>query len=205
MAGPAIDAGLVPTVTPQAPPHLETGYAGDPIHGGHLAVAGAACELGADMHHVRKIDKVRQGVDPDPRDWLPPVPVPHQFPDLRSIGRDELVACPAVSHCRDTCHRRTCGKAVAEQARDGVCAGVQFVAEVDRLERRTFPQVQRQDVYKCQTGGYNTNYNDHKYAGKPRFFHTDHQGAADINGARNVACSLRFSFHPEFQDGYCLF
>lgn len=100
VAGPAIDAGLMLPVTTQAPAHLETGRASDPLHCGHLAVTGAAVYPGADMHHVRKIDMVRQAVDPDPGDRLLPVPISHQFLDFRRFRGDVEMAGPTVSQRR---------------------------------------------------------------------------------------------------------
>ena len=140
MTRPAIDTGLVLPVTVQAPPHLEIDGPGDPFHGGHLAVAGGADKSGAEMHHVREIDVVRQAVDPDPGDRLPFVPVRHQFLDFRSVRGDEQMAGPAVRHRRDAGDRRLRGVAVTEEARDAVVAGMHLMAEGDRLERRAVPE-----------------------------------------------------------------
>src|SRR6185369_2769222 len=101
MTGPAIDAGLVLAVTSQAPSHLETGCAGDPLHGRHFAVTGGTGDSGTDMHHVREIDMVRQAVDPDPLNRLLLVPVGHQLLDSLGLRGDIEMAGPALRHRRD--------------------------------------------------------------------------------------------------------
>ena len=174
MAGPAIDACLMLPVTIQAPAHLETGRAGDPLHGGHLAVAAAAVDLGAYMHHVRKIDMVRQAVDLDPFNRLLPVPVFHQFLDFRSIRGDVQVARTAIRQGRDTGDGRLGGIVVTVEARDAVCTGMQLMAEDEWLDRRAFAEIQRQNVHKCQTGD-NSAYRDDQHGNKPRYFHAIHQ------------------------------
>ena len=101
MTRPAIDAGLMLPVATQAPAHLETGRAIDPLHGDHISVADAAVNPGADMHHVREIDMVRQAVDPDPGERLLPVPVSHQFLYFRRFRGNVEVAGTAVSYRGD--------------------------------------------------------------------------------------------------------
>src|SRR5512138_2393888 len=146
MACPTIYTGLMLSMTVQAPPHLETGEPGDPAHGGHLAVADRAGKVDVDMNHVREIDMIRQPVDPDPGDWLPLFPVPHQLLDFRSVRGDEQVAGPTVGHGRETGNRRLRRIAMAEEAMDAVVAGMHLMAEGERLDRRTIPKIQRQTV-----------------------------------------------------------
>ena len=120
MTGPAIDAGLMLPMAPQAPSHLETGRTADPLHCRHIAVTGGTVDPGADMHYVREIDMVRQAVDPDPGDRLVPVPVSHQLLDFRSFGGNIQVAGTTVRYGRDAGYLRLISIAMAIEARDAV-------------------------------------------------------------------------------------
>ena len=135
MTYPAIDTGLMLTMTVQAPPHLETGGPGDALHGSNCTVTGSAIDFGANVHHVREIDMIRQAVNSDPGDRLPFFLVRHQFFDLRCVRRNELMAGTAVSHCRNAGQRRLRSVAVTEEAMDAVITGMLFMAESERLKR----------------------------------------------------------------------
>ena len=153
-------------VTSQAPTHLEIGRTADPVHRGHLAVTGAAVNLGADMHHMREINMIWKTIDPDPWNRFAFVPVEHQLHDLRFVRRDELVAGPAVGHRRDAGDRRFCGVSVTIETLDAVITGMLFMAEGDRLDRRAIHQIQRQNVHQCQNGN-NSAYQGDQAANTP--------------------------------------
>lgn len=166
MTRPAIDTGFMLPVTVPTPAHLNLDGSGDTRHSGHFAVAGGANDAGAYMHHVREINMVRHPVDSDPGDRLLFFPILNQFPDFRSVLADEQVAGTAISHCRDAGNRGLGSVAVTEETRDSVVTCMDFMTEGDRLDRRTVPKIQRQDVQECQNGGKNNSSGDQS-ANKP--------------------------------------
>ncbi len=128
----------------QAPPHFERDRPCDSIHGRHLAVAGGTLKVGMNMHHVGKVDVIRQPVDPDPGYRLLFIPIPRKFPDFRSIRGNEQMTGPTGCHRRDTGDRRLRGETVTEEALDAVGAGMHLMTEGERLGRRAVAKVQRQ-------------------------------------------------------------
>lgn len=137
-------------VAVQAPAHLEAGCARDPLHGGHSAVTVAAVDAGADMHHVREIDMVRQAVDPDPGDGFLPVPITRQLLYFWGFRGNVEVTGTAVRHRGDAGEPRVCDLAVTVSAVDAVDPGMQRMAERDGLGRSCFREIKGQQVQQYQ-------------------------------------------------------
>ncbi len=129
-------------VAVKAPAHFYLTRPGDARHACHVPMAGSTGEAGADVHHMREIDEVRHPVDPDPRDGLFILPVGHELFDLRGVLGYEQVTSPAIGNCRDAGNRRLGSGAVAEQARDPVVTGMDFVTESERLDRSAVMRIQ---------------------------------------------------------------
>ncbi len=155
VARPAIDTGLMLFMTAQAPAHLYLMRAGYARHSCHIPMAGDTGEACADMHHVREIDEVRHPVDPHPRDRFFILPVGHELLDLRGVLGYEQVASPAVGNRRDAGNRRFGSGAMTEQARNSVVAGMDLVTEGDRLNRRSVPNVEWQNIHERKDGENN--------------------------------------------------
>jgi hypothetical protein len=185
---PAIDARIMLPVTVKAPAHFYLTRPGDARHACHVPMALAANTAGADMHHVREIDEVRHPVDPYPGDGLFILPVRHEFLNFRSVLGYEQVTGPAIGDCRDAGNRGLGSGPVTEEAWDSVVAGMNFVTEGDRLDRRVVPKIQRQNIHECQDGDENKR-RDCQSAKKPGYFHAVLPGR-DRCRTRNIRCVL---------------
>ena len=130
MAGQAVEPELylVLLVAGQTQTHLRRRHAGNDLHRFDRPMTSLAFHTGLDVTFMRKVDKVGQVVNSDPRYGLTVYPVVHQEPDLWPLRRDELVTADALADGR---HPGRCGAArlsVAIQARNFEVAGVDPVA-----------------------------------------------------------------------------
>jgi len=114
MAGPAIDAGLVFAVAVETPAHLETGLTGQLRHLRDLAMAGAAIEVGPDMHHMGKVNMIGQLVDAHPGDDLLLFPISAQLLHAWVVHSDVLMTGEAEGQIRDPGHRANRNRAVTK-------------------------------------------------------------------------------------------
>ena len=102
-------------------------------------MAGRAVDFSGDVPHVRKVDVVRDLVDPNPRNRLLIRPVIPDLLDLRLLPligpTDNLVAAETGSDRGDARIDRPLRREVAVLAVDLVLAGVNGMGERDRLGR----------------------------------------------------------------------
>ena len=119
----------------QAIAHFELVRLGHQRHLFHLAVALLAADPRPQVPLVAEIDMVREAVDPGPLHSLAGVEHLVQLLHVRLIQRHYGMAAHANIHRRDTGVRAFLGRAVAVKAIHFVVAGVDFVAERDRLVR----------------------------------------------------------------------
>ena len=102
-----------------------------------VPMAGRAVDFSGDVPHVRKMDVVRDLVDPNPWNRLLPRPVIPDVLDLRLLPfigpKDDLVAPPAGRDRWDAGVDRPLRRKVAVLAVDLVLAGVNGMGERDRL------------------------------------------------------------------------
>lgn len=122
-------------------------------------MAGGTVQSGTYVHHVREIDVVRQGVNPDPRDRLTFFPVSHQLLYFRRSRGDEQMAGATVRYCWNAGNRRLWCLAMAEETLNGVFPGMYLMAEGKWLARRVVLNIQRQNVHQCQPGDNNAHHN----------------------------------------------
>ena len=110
----------------------------DHCHFLDLSMAGRTVDFGSDVPQVRKMDVVRDLVDPNPGNRLLPLPVAPNVLDLSLLpfirAQDELVTPPAGRDRRDTGIDRPLCREVAVLAVDLVLTGVNGVRERDRLD-----------------------------------------------------------------------
>ena len=65
------------------------------------------------------------------------------------------MAGPAGRYSGDAGNRRFRCKTVTEEAMDCVVAGMYLMTECNRLNRRAVPEIQRQEIHQCHSGGNN--------------------------------------------------
>jgi len=71
---------------------------------------------------------------------------------------------------------------------DTVVTGMRFMAEGERLDRRAFPQIQRQYVHQRKNGN-DSDYQNDQAADKPCYFHTKSPGRNAVNECQDAARS----------------
>src|SRR2546426_2063057 len=113
------------------------GFGADHPHTLDRTVAGLTRESEPHVGLVCEVSELGEFEDPDPRDRLPATPVLLDLADLGVVLRaDDLVAAQAALDRRDTCILGAPRVGVTELAVEPVLAGVDEVAEEDRLFRR---------------------------------------------------------------------
>ena len=120
-------------MTVKAPPHRQIPHARDVLHPRHVAVALTACDARAEMRLVAEVDEAGKDVHALPGNRLAGFPVAAHLRDLRVVGIDEPVTSYAAFDRRDPRKRRPSRRGVTELAAQLVVAGVNGMAEIDRL------------------------------------------------------------------------
>jgi hypothetical protein len=167
MTGPAVNAGLVLFMASETPAHFDFTRPFNAYHRSYIPVAIAANSTRADVHHMRKVNEVWHPIDPDPGNRFLIFPVGHEFFNFRRILSNEEVAGPAIGngwYAGDCRLRRV---AVTEEAWDCVITGVNLVTESYRLDWRTVPEIERQNIHERKDGQKNNTCCD-KAFDKPR-------------------------------------
>ena len=144
MAYGAVPGGAALNVATDAPPHRK-GLVDLLDHGHllHIPMAGRAVDLGGNMPHVRKMDVVRNLVDPNPRNGLLIRPIIPDLLDFRLLpfvrATDDLVATEACPDRWDSGIDGPLCREMAVLAVDLVHAGVNGMGERDRLDPSGLP------------------------------------------------------------------
>ena len=137
MASPAIQAvfHFVFFVAIQAPAHLQWRNSFDPVHGFNRTVAGLTLQPGRHVPFMRKMNKIGQVMDLDPRDGFFVLPKRHQFLDLGPVGGHFLVATSTFVNAGYAGRCGAAGLHMTVHARNFEIGGVNPVTEIDRLLR----------------------------------------------------------------------
>jgi hypothetical protein len=132
-------------------------------------MADATVDAGTAVHHVGKVDMVGQGVQPQPWHRFTTQPVLVQYPDAGGIGDNELVTGLAFGHGRNPGYHRFVCVMMAVETVNAVVAGMNFMAEGNRLNRSTLLKIKRQNVERRQSAAEQNSAtecgtNDHYFA-----------------------------------------
>ena len=158
MAGPAIAAmfHVFFRMTIDAPGHPQRYNTRHSVHRFHGAVTFITGEVGLDVPLMRKMNKVGNIVNFDPRYRFTIFPIGGQLQDFRTFADAgyRVVTSHTFANAGHAGNRRRLGIDVAVLARNLVVRGVNCVTEFDRLNRATIGEIFAVYPCACKQSGY---------------------------------------------------
>jgi hypothetical protein len=131
---PATDFGPILPVALNAETHLES-VPWKPVHGLYRPVTFLAVDLFSDVSFMIEKNKLRDIIDFDPGSRCPGVVVSVLLPDFGVLGYHVTMTEEALFHGRDAREGRAAHIGMAERALDRLYAGMDLMAEGNRLFR----------------------------------------------------------------------
>lgn len=119
----------------ETPPHTQRFGLSNFFHGRDVTVTSGAIDRGANVNRVVEERVIRKIVHPDPSDGLAGRHAVAKGLECLTVACDETMAIHARLRRRKRCHRRYLDARVTVAAIDLELAGVQCVAERNRLTR----------------------------------------------------------------------
>jgi hypothetical protein len=102
-------------------------------HRFYLAVAIHALQSCLQVHLMREIHKIRQALQAHPFNRFVRVPLSHELLGFCALSIQRAMAAHAQRHRGDRRHGRVNGMAMTEEAINVQSAGMELMAEIDRL------------------------------------------------------------------------